>query len=42
MPVTYVGFHLKPVGFFVGNPALDVPVAEHCHHPDGSNGSGPQ
>jgi primary-amine oxidase len=33
MPVTYVGFHLKPWGFFVGNPALDVPVAEHCHHP---------
>ncbi|WP_143342960.1 primary-amine oxidase, partial [Crossiella equi] len=25
MPVTCVGFHLKPVGFFDGNPALDVP-----------------
>ena len=37
MPVTYVGFHLKPWGFFDGNPALDVPVAEHCHHP--GNGS---
>jgi primary-amine oxidase len=37
MPVTYVGFHLKPWGFFVGNPALDVPVADHCDHP--SNGA---
>jgi primary-amine oxidase len=25
MPVTYVGFMLKPVGFFDRNPALDVP-----------------
>jgi primary-amine oxidase len=25
MPVAYSGFMLKPVGFFVGNPALDVP-----------------
>ena len=25
MPVETVGFHLKPVGFFDGNPALDVP-----------------
>jgi primary-amine oxidase len=32
MPVTYVGFHLKPWGFFAGNPALDVPVADHCDH----------
>jgi Cu2+-containing amine oxidase len=32
-----VGFHLKPWGFFVGNPALDVPVADHCDHP--SNGA---
>jgi primary-amine oxidase len=32
MPVTYVGFHLKPWGFFAGNPALDVPMAEHCDH----------
>ncbi|MBO0686295.1 MAG: tyramine oxidase, partial [Candidatus Dormibacteraeota bacterium] len=31
MPVTYVGFHLKPSGFFTGNPALDVPA-----HPNGS------
>jgi primary-amine oxidase len=25
MPVTSVGFHLKPIGFFNGNPALDLP-----------------
>lgn len=25
MPVTCIGFHLKPVGFFAGNPALDLP-----------------
>lgn len=25
MPVASVGFHLKPVGFFDGNPALDLP-----------------
>jgi primary-amine oxidase len=25
MPVSTVGFHLKPVGFFDGNPALDLP-----------------
>jgi primary-amine oxidase len=25
MPVSCVGFHLKPVGFFDGNPALDLP-----------------
>jgi primary-amine oxidase len=32
MPVESVGFHLKPVGFFDGNPALDVPPPlEHCH-----------
>jgi primary-amine oxidase len=35
MPVTYVGFHLKPWGFFTGNPGLDVPVADHCAHPNG-------
>ena len=26
MPVETVGFHLKPAGFFDGNPALDVPM----------------
>jgi primary-amine oxidase len=32
MPVARVGFHLKPIGFFDGNPALDVPPPERCHH----------
>jgi primary-amine oxidase len=33
MPVETVGFRLKPVGFFSGNPGLDVPTpAEHCQH----------
>jgi primary-amine oxidase len=32
MPVEYCGFHLIPVGFFDGNPALDLPPsADHCH-----------
>jgi primary-amine oxidase len=31
MPVSYSGFHLKPSGFFDGNPALDVPPPEACH-----------
>jgi primary-amine oxidase len=38
MPVAYAGFQLKPVGFFVGSPALDVPAtghrgngSAHCH-----------
>lgn len=35
MPVAYTGFMLKPVGFFEGNPALDVPPSvsksEACH-----------
>lgn len=30
MPVEIVGFTLKPVGFFDGNPALDVPTTQHC------------
>jgi primary-amine oxidase len=30
MPSSSVGFHLKPVGFFDGNPALDMPPTEHC------------
>jgi primary-amine oxidase len=25
MPVSYIGFMLKPLGFFECNPALDVP-----------------
>jgi primary-amine oxidase len=32
MPVTHIGFKLKPSGFFDGNPALDMPSpAHHCH-----------
>jgi primary-amine oxidase len=33
MPVTHVGFKLKPAGFFAGNPALDMPRShpKHCH-----------
>ncbi|CCH89603.1 Primary amine oxidase [Modestobacter italicus] len=31
MPVTKVGFHLKPFGFFDGNPMLDLPAeGGHC------------
>jgi primary-amine oxidase len=40
MPVSYVGFHLKPVGFFDGNPALDMPLAEHCSHANGASPDG--
>ena len=29
MPVSSIGFHLKPVGFFDGNPALDLPRPSH-------------
>jgi primary-amine oxidase len=34
MPVQHVGFKLKPSGFFMGNPALDMPRSDpkHCHH----------
>jgi primary-amine oxidase len=34
MPVTHIGFKLKPSGFFAGNPALDMPpsAARHCCH----------
>jgi primary-amine oxidase len=32
MPVSRVGFELRPAGFFDGNPALDLPPsAAHCH-----------
>jgi primary-amine oxidase len=32
MPVTRVGFTLKPSGFFDHNPAIDVPPPHACHH----------
>ncbi len=44
MPVKMVGFHLVPIGFFDGNPSLDMPVLEdHCstsngHHDHQHNG----
>lgn len=36
MPVSYIGFHLMPVGFFDQNPAIDLPPSElnkgsSCH-----------
>ena len=31
MPVEYVGFTLKPFGFFDRNPALDLAPPGHCH-----------
>jgi len=31
MPAEYIGFSLKPAGFFDRNPALDVPPSRpHC------------
>jgi len=35
MPVMNIGFQLKPLGFFDGNPGLDVAVVEQCQHPNG-------
>ena len=35
MPVSYAGFHLKPVGFFDGNPALDMPRSTPACHTGG-------
>ena len=32
MPVTTVGFKLRADGFFDGDPALDVPPAQHRQH----------
>ncbi|WP_433507053.1 primary-amine oxidase [Pseudonocardia halophobica] len=40
MPVTSIGFSLKPVGFFDGNPALDTPRSPACHTADGQAGHG--
>jgi primary-amine oxidase len=40
MPAARIGFHLKPVGFFDSNPALDLPRPAACHHePASPNGS---
>jgi primary-amine oxidase len=41
MPVAKAGFHLKPVGFFDGNPMLDLapePMGDACHHHGGDAG----
>ncbi|MBA3411358.1 MAG: tyramine oxidase, partial [Geodermatophilaceae bacterium] len=38
MPVAYAGFHLKPVGFFDGNPALDMPPSTAAHGHAQANG----
>lgn len=40
MPATSLGFSLKPVGFFDGNPALDMPRSPVCHAGDGQAGKG--
>jgi primary-amine oxidase len=31
MPTSYIGFYLKPVGFFEQNPAMDVPPSQPKH-----------
>jgi len=38
MPCAYIGFHLKPVGFFDRNPGWDVPPTDPklCHSPAAS------
>ena len=41
MPVSYVGFHLKPSGFFDGNPALDVAASERACHTNRTARVGP-
>jgi primary-amine oxidase len=41
MPASSIGFTLKPVGFFDGNPALDLPrTAAACHNGDGQSHNG--
>jgi primary-amine oxidase len=41
MPVTSIGFTLRPAGFFDRNPALDVPRpnSAHCASGNGTNGA---
>jgi primary-amine oxidase len=41
MPVTSIGFTLRPSGFFDRNPALDVPrpASTHCASENGANGA---
>jgi primary-amine oxidase len=43
MPCAYTGFHLRPVGFFDGNPALDIPPSPPaaCQHQHGDVTGGP-
>lgn len=33
MPTSYIGFMLKPLGFFDSSPAIDVPPTQSKHHP---------
>ncbi|GAB3295710.1 primary-amine oxidase [Epidermidibacterium keratini] len=35
MPASKVAVHLKPFGFFDGNPMLDLPVQQSCHGAEG-------
>jgi primary-amine oxidase len=37
MSVSHIGFKLKPIGFFDGNPSLNMPrsVSHTCHHGEG-------
>lgn len=40
MPVSHVRMHMKPFGFFAGNPMLDIPDAKSCHAvPDAGSAS---
>jgi primary-amine oxidase len=39
MPVTTIGFSLRPYGFFDRNPALDVPPSHPAHIPTTSGGN---
>ena len=37
MPVAYIGFSIKPSGFFDNNPALDVPPSKDKSCSSGCN-----